>query len=121
MICMGMYRGSGDGISVTAYTGNRAMLLAFDLALERVDGLAGFAVGCTPPIMPQRAGSCGGGPGVRCDDAGGVSQSIFGKTLINKKVSSKVQLNLFQDFYLFVIQGISCKFVENQDLILRDN
>ena len=44
MICMGMYRGSGDGISVAAYTGDRAVLQALDLARDRVDGLAGFAV-----------------------------------------------------------------------------
>jgi hypothetical protein len=56
---MGMYRGSGDGISVAAYTGDRAVLLAFDLAADRVDGLAGFAVACTPPDTPRRAGPSG--------------------------------------------------------------
>jgi len=59
MICMGMYRGSGDGISVAAYTGDRAVLLAFDLAADRVDGLAGFAIACTPPDTPRRAGPSG--------------------------------------------------------------
>jgi hypothetical protein len=45
-----MYRGSGDGISVAAYTGDRAVLLAFDLAADQVEGLAGFAVACTPSL-----------------------------------------------------------------------
>ncbi len=35
-----MYRGSGDGISVAAYTGDRAVLLAFDLARDRVVPMA---------------------------------------------------------------------------------
>jgi phosphatidylserine/phosphatidylglycerophosphate/cardiolipin synthase-like enzyme len=50
-----MYRGSGDGISVAAYTGDRAVLLAFDLAADRVEGLAGFAVACTPPDTARSA------------------------------------------------------------------
>ena len=51
---MGMYRGSGDGISVAEYTGDRAVLLAFDLAADRVDGLAGFATACTPLCCQNR-------------------------------------------------------------------
>jgi hypothetical protein len=54
-----MYRGLGDGISVAAYTGDRAVLLAFDLAKDQVGGLAGFAVACTPPDTPRRAGPFG--------------------------------------------------------------
>jgi hypothetical protein len=50
-----MYRSAGDGISVAAYTGDRAVLLAFDLARDRVEGLAGSAVACTPPDTPRRA------------------------------------------------------------------
>jgi hypothetical protein len=46
---MGIYRGEGDGISLTAYTGDRAVLLAFDLKKERILDLAGFAVACAFP------------------------------------------------------------------------
>jgi hypothetical protein len=35
------------------------VLLAFDLAADRVEGLAGFAVACTPPDTPRRAGPSG--------------------------------------------------------------
>ena len=56
-----MYRGSGDGISVAAYTGDRAVLLPLSLAADRVEGLAGFAVACTPPDTPRPAGPSGYG------------------------------------------------------------
>jgi hypothetical protein len=44
-----MYRGSGDGISVAAYNGDRAVLLAFDLEADRAEGLAIFVVARLTP------------------------------------------------------------------------
>ena len=40
---------TNGGLSLTAYRGDAAVLLAFNLEPEPKDGFAGFAVKCTPP------------------------------------------------------------------------
>ncbi|HEX5415576.1 MAG TPA: phospholipase D-like domain-containing protein [Chloroflexota bacterium] len=42
-------RDSASGLSLTAYPGDGAVLLAFDLAQEKTAGFAGFAVKCRTP------------------------------------------------------------------------
>lgn len=44
--------GSSGGLTATAHCGDRSVLLAFDLAQNKVTGLAGFAVRVTPPGRP---------------------------------------------------------------------
>ncbi len=46
---MGIFHGKKDGLKLTAYTGDRAILLAFDLDEEQIDRLAGFTIAATPP------------------------------------------------------------------------
>ena len=43
------FSGTQDGLSLTAYRGDGAVLLAFDLDEKRTPGLAGFAIHCTMP------------------------------------------------------------------------
>lgn len=45
---MGIYHDEKDGLKFTAYTGDRAVLLAFDLDENKTDDLAGFAIECPP-------------------------------------------------------------------------
>ena len=61
---MGMYRHHGDGISIAAYTGDRAVLLAFDLAADRADGLAALR---SPGSHPPGTSFVGTTPFVRHD------------------------------------------------------
>jgi len=46
---MGIYHKEKDGLWVTVYTGDRAILLAFDLPENQIDQLAGFSISCTLP------------------------------------------------------------------------
>ncbi|MDD1701118.1 MAG: phospholipase D-like domain-containing protein [Methanoregula sp.] len=54
---MGIYHGKKDGLKLTAYTGDRAVLLAFDLDKEHIDRLAGFAIAATLPDTERKKGS----------------------------------------------------------------
>ncbi|MFA6363055.1 phospholipase D-like domain-containing protein [Methanoregula sp.] len=46
---MGIFRTSRDGLFVTAYAGDRAILLAFNLIEDKTDGLAGFSIAVAGP------------------------------------------------------------------------
>ena len=53
---MGIFRSSREGLSVAAYTGDRAVLLAFNLEKEKTDRLAGFSIAVAGPKKPSDAG-----------------------------------------------------------------
>jgi hypothetical protein len=51
---MGISTRENEGLAVTAYSGDRTVLLAFDLPEERIDNLAGFAVAVSEPGSAPR-------------------------------------------------------------------
>ena len=54
---MGISYQENEGLAVTAYAGDRTVLLAFDLPEAAIDNLAGFAIAVSEPdAAPKKSG-----------------------------------------------------------------
>lgn len=51
---MGISYQQNEGLAVTAYAGDRTVLLTFDLPEEMIDNLAGFAIAVSEPDQPPK-------------------------------------------------------------------
>ncbi|MEN6442793.1 MAG: phospholipase D-like domain-containing protein [Methanoregula sp.] len=54
---MGIYSGEKNGLKLTGYTGDRAVLLTFDLSENQIDRCAGFAIAVTLPGTKPKPGN----------------------------------------------------------------